>query len=357
MEMMDLFQIAEERKASDILLTVGVPPVLRVDKRIVQTNLERLSVDSIKQLIYSLLKDEHIHVLESERELNFSYSASGIARFRANIFFQRNILAAAFRRIPFEIPSLEELGLPVEILKKLSRLKSGLVIVSGPVGSGKTTTLAAMVELINTEQEEHIIAIEDPIEFLFKHKKSIVEQREIPSDTRSFGAALKNIMRQNPDVILVGEIRDTETVRAAITAAETGALVLTTLHAPNASEVINRIIDFFSPEHQRQIRIQLASTLAGVVSQALIPSLSEKGLVLACEILICQPNIKTLIREGKVHQILNVMETSSRQGMQSMDQILISLYRQKRISSDDLMYYIFDPRRDEVKAILNEDIF
>jgi twitching motility protein PilT len=271
------------------------------------------------------------------------------------VFFQRNSLAAALRRIPFEIPALETLNLPVRPIEKLSRLQNGLVIVSGPVGSGKSTTLAAMIELINHERECHVITIEDPIEYLFKHKKSLIEQREIPQDTKSFGSALRNVMRQNPDVILIGEMRDLETVKAALTAAETGALVLTTLHAPCAAEVINRIVDFFSPEHQRQIRAQLAATLAGVISQILMPALGQKGLIAACEVLLCLPNVKTLIREGKTHQIQNVIETSAKHGMQSMDQVLLNLYRQKLISNDDFLLHILDREREEVKKIIYEE--
>ncbi|MBN3040160.1 MAG: PilT/PilU family type 4a pilus ATPase [Candidatus Omnitrophica bacterium] len=357
MEIIDLLQVSEERKASDLILTVGVPPVLRIDKRIVQTNMEILSQEEVKRLIFSLLNKDQIEKFEKDRELNFAYSAPGIARFRSNLFYQRNSIAAALRRIPFEIASLEQLKLPVEPLKKLANLKSGLVIISGPVGSGKSTTLAAMVEYINTEKETHIITIEDPIEYLFRHKKSVIEQREIPSDTHSFPTALKNVMRQNPDVVLIGEMRDRETVETSISAAETGALVLATLHAPSASEVINRIIDFFPAQHQPQIRAQLSSTLAGVISQVLIPVPTQKGLVVACEVLLALPSVRTIIREGNTHQLQNVIETSSKYGMQSMDQVLLELHRQKLISNEDLIYHIHDRERDEIKQIIFDEIF
>ena len=352
MEIMDLLQMTNEAGASDLILVVGSPPALRVDGVVRPTELEPLNPKEAERLIYSMLTKEQVELYRQQKELDLSYNVEGLARFRVNVHQQRGSIAAALRRIPLKIPSFKELGLPEAVIKRLCTARSGLVLVTGQAGSGKTTTLASMIDYINKNRSCHVITIEDPIEFLHKHNKSIVEQREVYKDSSSFGTALRYIMRQNADVILIGEMRDLETISTAITASETGQLVLATLHTIEASETINRIIDVFPWRQQQQIRVQLSTTLTGVISQRLLPKAHKDGRIVACEIMLGVPSIRHLIREGSVHQIYNVIETGAKHGMQSMDQDLIKLYQNKLITKDELLYNLKDKERDDITEIL-----
>ncbi len=352
MEMMDLLQMANEAGASDLILVVGSPPALRVDGVIKPTELEPLTPKESERIIFSTLSKEQIELYQRQKELDFSYNVEGVARFRVNIHQQRGSLAAALRRIPFEIPTFKELGLSEKAIGQLCMARSGLVLVTGQAGSGKTTTLASMIDFINKNRSCHVITVEDPIEFLHKHNKSIVEQREVYKDAASFSGALRYIMRQNADVILIGEMRDLETISTAITASETGQLVLATLHTIEASETINRIIDVFPWRQQQQIKVQLSTTLTGVISQRLLPKAHKSGQVVACEIMLGVPSIRHLIREGNVHQIQNVIETGAKHGMQSMDQALIKLYQDNMITKEELLYNLKDKERDDIVDIL-----
>jgi twitching motility protein PilT len=352
MEMIDLLQMANDAKASDLMLVVGAPPTLRVEGAVKPTDLPPLSPKEAERIIFSMLNEKQLAEYKEHKELDSSFTVSGMARFRVNVHQQRGSIAAAMRRIPLEIPSIEDMGLPKDIILELCRSRGGLVLVTGQSGSGKTTTLASMIDVINSERPCHIITIEDPIEFIHRHKKAIVEQREVYNDSASFSTALRHLMRQNPDIILIGEMRDLETISTAITASETGQLVLTTLHTTDASETINRIIDVFPWRQQQQIRIQLASTIRGVISQRLLPKAHGKGLVVACEIMLGVPSVRNLIREGNAHQLQNVIETGAKYGMQSMDQALIELFKKKYIAKDELLFNIKDKQREEVKSII-----
>ena len=318
MDLVDVLLEVLERDASDLHLTAGSPPIIRVNGVLERLDYPRLSANDTRELIYSILSQDQRQRLENEWEIDFSYSVPARARFRVNAFFQRNSLGAAFRLIPINILKLEDLGLP-KTLHDLTRKPRGFVVITGPTGSGKSTTLAAMIDEINETREEHIMTIEDPIEFLHRHKKCMVNQREVGADTKGFNRALKSVLRQDPDIILVGEMRDTETVATALTAAETGHLVFATLHTQDAPQTIDRIIDVFPPHQQEQIRVQLSTTLMGVCTQQLLPTRDGRGRVVACEILIPTPAVRNLIREGKTHQIYSAMQTGSSFGMQTMD--------------------------------------
>jgi twitching motility protein PilT len=322
-----------ERGASDLHITTGSPPRLRVHGRLVpMDDQSSLSPAETKALCYSILTDRQKHKFEENSELDLSFGIKGLSRFRANIFMQRGAVAGAFRSVPFNIRSFEELGLP-DIVKELARKPRGLVLVTGPTGCGKTTTLTTIIDFINGEREEHIITIEDPVEYLHSHKKCLVNQREVNSDTASFKDALKYVLRQDPDVVLIGEMRDLETIQAALTVSETGHLTFATLHTNTAAQTINRIIDVFPPHQQEQIRVQLSFVLEGIISQQLLPKKSGDGRVLALEILIPTPAIRNLIREDKVHQIYSMMQTGQeRIGMQTMNQSLYELYTKGLIS-------------------------
>ncbi|MGB9716388.1 MAG: type IV pilus twitching motility protein PilT [Thermodesulfovibrionales bacterium] len=331
----DLLKLMVERGASDLHITTGSPPRLRIDGKLVPIDHPVLTPSDTKALCYSVLTDAQKHRFEENNELDLSFAIKGVSRFRANIFMQRGAVAGAFRLIPFEIKSFKELGLP-EILNEIVKKSSGLVLVTGPTGCGKSTTLAAMVDRINQERSAHIITIEDPIEYLHLHKKCLINQREVTTDTKSFKDALRYVLRQDPDVVLIGEMRDLETIETALTVSETGHLTLATLHTNSAAQTINRIIDVFPPHQQEQIRAQLSMVLEGILAQQLVPKKSGQGRVLALELLIPNPAIRNLIREDKVHQIYSMMQTGQAKfGMQTMNQSLFELYTKGLISYDD----------------------
>ncbi len=340
-----------DKGASDLHITTGSPPQLRIDGQLVPMNLPPLSASETKQVCYSVLTDVQKHKFEENNELDLSFGLKGLSRFRANIFMQRGAVAAAVRTIPFKILSFEELQLP-PVVNELVKRPRGLVLVTGPTGSGKSTTLASMIDKINSERHEHIITIEDPIEFLHQHKKAIVNQREVGADTKSFKDALKYVLRQDPDVVLIGEMRDLETIEAALTVSETGHLAFATLHTNSAAQTINRIVDVFPPYQQPQVRAQLSFVLEGVIAQQLIPKMSGQGRALALEILVPNPAIRNLIREDKVHQIYSTMQTGqSKFGMQTMNQCLIDLYQRRIISYDDAIGR--SPVPEELMAMLS----
>src|SRR6188472_3417524 len=326
-----LTRMAEER-ASDVHLTPWYPPAIRVRGKIVGLDeYGPLSSQLTRDTVYSLLNDDQRKRFESHKQLDLAYAVPGVARFRVNCFFQRGSISAAFRRIPHQIPRLDELGLP-RVLEEMTRKPRGLVLVTGPTGSGKSTSLAAMLDIINQERDEHILTIEDPIEFLHTHKSCIVNQREIGADAEDFASALKSALREDPDVILVGEMRDLETMSTALTAAETGHLVFATLHTQSTAQTVDRIIDIFPAQQQAQVRMQLSIGLQGIVTQQLLPTVDGAGRVVACEILAPTPAVRNLIREGKTHQIYSALQTSGAIGMQTMDAHLAQLVRMGRIS-------------------------
>src|SRR5918999_3173905 len=323
-----------EREASDLHLAAGSPPVIRVNGRLHRLpDREKLMPDVTRDLIYRILSTEQQKLLETRRQLDFSYTIPGLARFRVNAYFQREAIGGAFRLIPAQIKSLEQLAMPPR-LYELADKPRGLVLVTGPTGSGKSTTLASLLDHINGTRHEHILTIEDPIEFLHWHRSCIVNQREIGPDATSFAEALRSALRQDPDVILVGEMRDLETIGTALTAAETGHLVFATLHTQSAPQTIDRIIDVFSPEQQQQVRVQLSVALQGVVTQTLLPTSDGAGRIAACEVLIPTPAVRNLIREGKTHQIYSTIQTGGAHGMQTIDAALADLVRRSTITRE-----------------------
>jgi twitching motility protein PilT len=325
---------AIELGASDLHITVGLPPMVRVNGRVQPLEDPPLPANMTREIIYDILSNEQRQRLETEWELDFAYSLPRIARFRVNVYFQRGSMGAAFRTIPHEIKSFSELGLP-KAVEEMTEKPRGLVLVTGPTGSGKSTTLAAMIDRINETRSEHIMSVEDPIEFLHAHKQCIVNQREVNQDTKSFAQALKHILRQDPDVILVGEMRDLETIALAVTAAETGHLVFGTLHTQDAPQTVDRVIDVFPPHQQHQIRAQLANALQGIITQTLLPRRDGRGRVVACEVLVPTPGVRNLIREGKNHQIYSAMQTGARFGMQTMDAALVELVRRGFVTQEE----------------------
>ena len=323
-----------EQNASDLHLTAGVPPMIRVHGEMRPVKGYRtLFAKDLQEMVYSILTQRQREIFEDKLELDVSYSLPGKARFRVNVYQQRDAIGAVMRIIPFEIKSLESLGLPPAV-SEFAKLRRGLVLVTGITGSGKSTTLAGLIDIVNSSRAEHIMTVEDPIEFLHKHKRSVVNQREVGTDTHGFAQALKHVLRQDPDVILVGELRDLETISAALTAAETGHLVFGTLHTQDAPQSVDRIIDVFPPHQQQQIRVQLAGTLAGVVSQQLLPTADTKGRVVAAEVLVATPAVRNLIREGKTHQIYTSMQAGGKHGMQVMDQHLAELVKAGAVTYD-----------------------
>jgi twitching motility protein PilT len=334
--MEDLLKLMVEVGASDLHITVGVPPVFRIDGRITRTDFDVLRPEDTKRLVYEILTETQMERFEREKELDFSFELEGISRYRVNVFWQRGNVASVIRAIPTKIKTIDELMLPKAVYD-LCNLRRGLVLVTGITGSGKSTTLAAMIDYINSTRAEHIITIEDPIEFVHQHKKSIVNQREVYEDTRSFAEALKRALREDPDVILVGEMRDLETTSMAITAAETGHLVLSTLHTIDAPQTIDRIVDQYPPHQQQQVRVMLSGCLAGVLSQQLLPRATGKGRVAAVAVMINTPAIANLIREGKTAQIYSYIQSGGQYGMQTMDQALRDLVLKRLVRFEDAL--------------------
>jgi twitching motility protein PilT len=338
----ELLERMVKMDASDLHLTVGSPPVVRVHGDLeALAGYPDLEREQLRKMIYDVLTQRQREKLEQEQELDISYSLPGKGRFRVSVYYQRDAVGAAFRLIPSNIRSLEELGLPAQVAE-LARQPRGFVVVTGPTGSGKSTTLASMIDVINRERPCHILTVEDPIEYLHEHKTAIVNQREVGFDTKSFANALKHALRQDPDVILVGEMRDLESIQTAITAAETGHLVFATLHTQDAPQTIDRIIDAFPSHQQSQIRVQLSTTLQGVVTQQLVQTWDGKGRVVAAEILTPTPAVRNLIREGKVHQIYSVMQSGARHGMRTMDHSLATLVGSGKVSTETAMLRCHD---------------
>ncbi|RDY23601.1 type IV pilus twitching motility protein PilT [Romboutsia maritimum] len=342
MSIFDLLRQAVKLKASDVHITVGAKPIARVKGKFIDLNDLILTKQITKQMTKEIARDKLIEKVENHGEADFSASLETGERFRVNAYKQKGNYAIAIRTITAEIPTFEQLGLP-ETIKNFTQKYKGLVLVTGPTGSGKSTTLASMINIINENQQKHIITLEDPIEYVHNHKRSLVNQREVGTDTESFNVALRAILRQDPDVILIGEMRDPETVSIALTAAETGHLVFSTLHTMGASKTIDRIVDMFEPAQQQQIRTQLSTVCEGVISQQLIPSIDEESRVVALEIMMANPAIKNLIREGKTYQIPNVIQTSTKQGMKTMDQDLIELSKSSKISRNMALSRSTDP--------------
>ncbi|MCQ9207204.1 MAG: type IV pilus twitching motility protein PilT [Omnitrophica bacterium] len=331
------------KKASDLHVTANSPIRLRVDEKLSPINDKILSPKETKESIYALLTEEQIKRFEREWELDFSLEIKNLARFRVNVFYQRGNLGCAIRLIPFDIMSFEQCGLPSGLVTGLCKKQKGLVLVTGATGSGKSTSLASMVDFINTNRPCHIITVEDPIEFVHKNKKAIVDQREVYRDTRSFADSLKHVLRQDPDVILIGEMRDLETIESALIIAETGHLVFATLHTSDAAQTVNRIIDVFPAHQQQQIKAQLSFVLLAVLSQQLVPHVSGSGRVLATEVLTAKPALRSMIREGKIHQIYSVIQTSQKDGMKTMNQSLADLYVKKMVSLEECCLRSADP--------------
>jgi twitching motility protein PilT len=347
-----LLKTMVEKGGSDLHITTGSPPQIRIDGDLIPLKTEPMSAVDTKQLCYSILTDAQKLKFEEENEIDLSFGVKGLSRFRANIFMQRGAVAGAFRTIPFKIRSFNELGLP-PVIAELCKKPRGLILVTGPTGSGKSTTLATMIDKINTEERSHIVTVEDPIEFLHPHKNCLVNQREVGADTESFKRALKSILRQDPDVVLIGELRDLETIEAALTVAETGHLAFGTLHTNGSVQTINRIIDVFSPHQQPQIRAQLSFVLEGVISQQLLPKTGGSGRVCALEVMVPNPAIRNLIREDKIHQIYSQMQVGQgKHGMITLNQSLCSLFLKKQITLEDAMSYSSD--QEELKNMINQ---
>lgn len=342
------------RGGSDLHVTTNTPPQIRIDGELIPLDMPPLNAIETKQLCYSILTEQQKHKFEENNELDLSFGIKGLSRFRGNIFVQRGAVAGVFRVIPYKILTFEELGLP-PVVKELADKPRGLILVTGPTGSGKSTTLAAIIDKINTDRHEHIVTVEDPIEYLHPHKNCVVNQREVGADTKSFKNALKYILRQDPDVVLVGELRDLETIEAALTLAETGHLCLATLHTNSAVQTINRIVDVFPSYQQPQVRAQLSFVLEGVMSQTLLPKASGKGRVLALEVMVPNPAIRNLIREDKIHQMYSQMQVGQEKfGMQTMNQSLYSLLQKRLIALDVAMSRSPDP--DELKQMLSSGV-
>lgn len=342
MEIKGLLELCILKGASDLHITEGEPPILRIDGYLARTEMPKLSRQELKLMIYGILSATQKDMFERNLELDFSLALPNMDRFRVNIHMQKGSVEGAFRRVPLVIPSMDTLGLP-KIIPELARRPNGLVLITGPTGMGKTTTLATMIDLINKEKESLIICIEDPIEFVYSNNKSIVKQREVYADTHSFAEALRHALRQDPNVIVVGEMRDLETISTALTAAETGHLVLATLHTPDAPQTIERIIDVFPPHQQQQVKLQLADCLQGVVSQLLLPHASGKGRVLATEIMVATAGIRNLIREEEVEQIPTLMQTGTQYGMKTMDKSLKELTQKGEITLEVAMSKVKNP--------------
>jgi len=350
-QLSQLLKVMVENGASDLHITTNSPPVIRVDGQLVPIKHPPLTPPETKDLCYSVLTDLQKHKFEENWELDFSFGMQQLGRFRGNVYMQKGVVAGAFRLIPYKIRDLNELGLP-PVVGDLIKKPRGLILVTGPTGSGKTTTLAAMVDQVNQDRREHIVTIEDPIEYMFSHKNCLVNQREIGSDTKSFHNALRSVLREDPDVILIGEMRDLETIKIALTLSETGHLTFATLHTNTAVQTVNRVIDVFPPHEQPQVRTQLSFVLEGIICQTLIPRIGG-GRVLAVEVLVPNPAIRNLIREDKVHQIYSQQQIGQEKwNMQTLNQSLVDLYLRKQITYEDTIIKSQEP--DEIKRILAE---
>ncbi len=345
----ELLELMSEKKASDLHLTVGSPPQLRIDGRLVRTDLEPLTGEMTKKLAYSIMNERQRKNFEEHYELDLSFGIENLSRFRCNVFMQRGNVAVAIRQIPFRIPTFEELGLS-RAVSELANLPRGLVLVTGPTGSGKSTTLAALLDKINRERHDHIITVEDPIEYLHRHGNSIVNQREVFTDTKSFPAALKYALREDPDVVMIGEMRDLDTVESALNISETGHLAFATLHTNSCAESINRIVDVFPVNQQEQVRVTLSFVLRAVVTQQLIPKIGG-GRALAAEILIVTPAVSAVIRDDKIHQIYSLIQAGSKYGMKTMNQSLAELYFARKISIGDAVARSSNPQ--EINEIIS----
>lgn len=342
-----------EKTASDIHLTVGAPPMLRIDGELVPTQFERLTPEMCQTLIFSLMTDAQRQKFEATNELDFAFGIKGMGRLRMNSYRQRGVVGAAIRSIPSRYKTFEELNLP-PIIYEIMKLTKGLILITGPTGSGKSTTLASMIDYLNENRNYHIITVEDPIEYVHTHKKSIVNQREVGSDTEGFATALRHVLRQDPNVILIGEMRDLETISAALNIAETGHLVFATLHTSDAAQTINRIIDVFPPHQQEQIRVQLSFVLQGVFAQQLLSCASGTGRIMACEVLIANSAVRNLIREQKIEQIATVIQTGGKYGMVTMNQALVDLYRKQKITYQEAITRSTDP--EDLKKLLQKTL-
>ena len=339
----ELLQVMVERKASDLHITQGARPKLRVDGDLADTEYDVLDAEGTQKIVYSILDSTQIARFEKDLELDMSFGVEGLGRFRTNVFLQRGAVGAVLRIIPYDIWSVDQLGLPRTVVEKLCSLPRGLVLVTGATGSGKSTTLAAMIDFINVNRRDHIITVEDPIEFVHPNKNCLVNQREVGTDSHSFPEALKHVLRQDPDVVLIGEMRDTETMEAALTVSETGHLTFATLHTSDTVQTVNRIVDAFPAYQQQQIRVQLSFTLQAVFCQQLIPKIQGKGRAMAAEIMIATPAIRSLIREDKAHQMYSLIQTGQKEGMRTMNQSLHELCKANLIAFDDAAARSSDP--------------
>ena len=346
MEIITLLKTVIEKGASDLIIVAGTSPIIRIAGELFPADTTSISDNEAKSLIYSLLTPAQIESFERTKEYDCSHELKGLGRFRVNIHYQKGTVAASLRLIPSDIPTIEDLRLP-KIVADFANLERGLVLVTGPTGSGKTTTQACMVNMINSNRSRHVITIEDPIEYVHGNKRSIVEQREVGIDTESFSAALKHVLRQNPDVILIGEMRDLETIQTAITAAETGHLVISTLHTNDAVQAIDRIIDVFPPHQQAQVRTQVSLSLQGIIAQQLIPKMDKRGLIVATEVLVATSAVRNLIRKGTTQEIYSMLDIGAKYGMQSMDTSLKNLYNNKTISYEQALAHAINQEHFE----------
>ncbi|MCX7702858.1 MAG: type IV pilus twitching motility protein PilT [Planctomycetota bacterium] len=347
----ELLQELVERNGSDLHILAGSPPRIRIDGKLVNVGTEVLDGEETQKLVYSILDNEQIARFERDLEIDLSFGISGLGRFRTNVYMQRGTVAAAMRLVPWEIWKLEDLGLPVKLIKEICDKPKGLVLVTGATGSGKSTTLASMIDYINSSRSGHIVTIEDPIEFVHRHRGCLITQREVGSDTRGFHNALRSVLRQDPDVVLIGEMRDKETIETALVLSETGHLTLATLHTSDSVQTINRIVDVFPAYQQQQVRTQLSFVIQAILCQMLLPHASGRGRVLAAEVMIATPAIRSLIRDDKAHQIYSVIQTSSKLGMCTANQSLAELVRAHKITKEEALAHSTDP--EELKRLLN----
>lgn len=350
----ELLQLLVERGGSDLHITAGAPPKIRIDGRLISTEHDLLDAEASQKLVYSVLDNEQIARFEKNLELDMSFGISGLGRFRTNVFQQRGAIGAVLRIIPYEIKPYTELGLPASLCEELCGLPKGLILVTGATGSGKSTTLAAMVDYINRSRNEHIMTIEDPIEFVHRNRACLVNQREVGNDTHGFENSLRTILRQDPDIVMVGEMRDQVTISAALTISETGHLTLASLHTSDAVQTVNRIVDVFPAYQQQQVRTQLSFVLQAVFCQQLLARADGRGRVMASEILVGNAAVRSLIRDDKAHQIYSIMQTGGKYGMQTMNQSLYDLYRKKYITFDDALSHSGDP--DDLKRLMQKSV-